>query len=565
LNDTLTTTTTATTTTSITNHKSPTELTENQNQNQNNNANRSPSKRRISFLNKFQEEHFSKLTSGSLSKFSNKNPLETTINPNNNNSRNSEQQQPHHVTSESFTRAFNKLNSANNNNNNNNIKSSLNEFNSKRFSAVQSSPISFNKTSPMTINKNNLSNRFSSINANSRIPPQQQQQQQQRPNITNTNNNNLASSGSSSFQADFYTPTTTPMLTKKNNNNNTNIEDIEFNNFEDDSPVAVPQAQPLLKFEEIKPSTLKLRSLIPFNSNLPANKQENLSKTNNETSISFLNNNNNSKITQSESKTTTTTKPSVVVVEQLQIVNDLKFKSTKIYATPPPPLLSFNLENNNSATKLASSKLTNNKPKLYATASTNTDFIISKSSVSVGTECNLDDDDHDHDDHVIVGEDDDNNNNKQSKVFNDLENYLKYLLEPPKIEDDEEIKEITITNNNNNYDLYLKKNIIKFLLDSYTNITLKQDFTKISKNYFMNLTQILNSNEFNQEQVSYYNYKLYKYFFTSSSSSPFPFLLFLLLESALDIKTKLTFFVHSFFFLVIFYFCVYMCRTNQFS
>ncbi len=480
-------------------------------------------------MNKFQEEHFSKLTSGSLSKFSNKNPLETTINPNNNNSRNSEQQQPHHVTSESFTRAFNKLNSANNNNNNNNIKSSLNEFNSKRFSAVQSSPISFNKTSPMTINKNNLSNRFSSINANSRIPPQQQQQQQQRPNITNTNNNNLASSGSSSFQADFYTPTTTPMLTKKNNNNNTNIEDIEFNNFEDDSPVAVPQAQPLLKFEEIKPSTLKLRSLIPFNSNLPANKQENLSKTNNETSISFLNNNNNnSKITQSESKTTTTTKPSVVVVEQLQIVNDLKFKSTKIYATPPPPLLSFNLENNNSATKLASSKLTNNKPKLYATASTNTDFIISKSSVSVGTECNLDDD-HDHDDHVIVGEDDDNNNNKQSKVFNDLENYLKYLLEPPKIEDDEEIKEITITNNNNNYDLYLKKNIIKFLLDSYTNITLKQDFTKISKNYFMNLTQILNSNEFNQEQVSYYNYKLYKYFFTSSSSSPFPFLLFLFL------------------------------------
>jgi hypothetical protein len=471
-------------------------------------------------LNKFQEEHFSKLTSGSLSKFSNKNPLETQIN-HNNNSRNNEQQQqqqqqPHHVTSESFTRAFNKLNSANNNNNNN-IKSSLNEFNSKRFSAVQSSPISFNKTSPMTINKNNVSNRFSSIQANSRITPQQQQQQQhQRLNITNnntTNNNNQPSSGSSSFQTDFYTPTTTPMLTKRNNNN-TNIEDIEFNNFEDDLPVAVPQpppphasVTPLLKFEEIKPSTLKLRSLIPFNSNLPTNKQENLSKTNNETPISFINNNNNnSKITQLESKTATT-KPSVVV-EQLQIVNDLKFKSTKIYATPPPPLLSFNLENNNTTTtKLASSKLSNNKPKLYATASTNTDFIISKSSVSVGTECNLDDDHH-----VIVGEDvvasiDDDN--KQSKVFNDLENYLKYLLEPPKIDDNnDEIKEITIMNKsitNNNYDLYLKKNIIKFLLDSYTNITLKQDFTKISTNYFVNLTKILNSNEFNQEQVSYMN------------------------------------------------------------
>ena len=127
--------------------------------------------------------------------------------------------------------------------------------------------------------------------------------------------------------------------------------------------------------------------------------------------------------------------------------------------------------------------------------------------MSVGTECNLDDDHH-----VIVGEDvvasiDDDN--KQSKVFNDLENYLKYLLEPPKIDDNnDEIKEITIMNKsitNNNYDLYLKKNIIKFLLDSYTNITLKQDFTKISTNYFVNLTKILNSNEFNQEQVSYMN------------------------------------------------------------
>lgn len=110
----------------------------------------------------------------------------------------------------------------------------------------------------------------------------------------------------------------------------------------------------------------------------------------------------------------------------------------------------------------------------------------------------------------------------QPKVFNDLENFLKSWLSPPGLNDSNQSNGLALgnlsdknnnkitngkTKNNNiqfkenQHDSHLKKKTIKFLLDTYTNITLKENFSKIDKNNlaFKNLNQMLNSPEFNRE------------------------------------------------------------------
>lgn len=219
-------------------------------------GNRSPSKRRISFSNKFQEEHFSKLTSGQLSannRFSARNPLDSNRNSIN-----------EHVNSESFTRAFNKLNQ-NTSHTAQTKPATIVELNSRKYPGP-TSPISFNKTSPMAINKNSSNLPTSRLNSN-------------RLNNRNVTTNNLAASVASSIQPDFFTPPTTATLFNKNNKKEDDILDFE--------EVYIPPVQ----IEEPKTS-IKLRSLIPFNSNLPKNdinKIESSTTTTTISSVTFMN------------------------------------------------------------------------------------------------------------------------------------------------------------------------------------------------------------------------------------------------------------------------------------
>ena len=168
--------------------------------------------------------------------------------------------------------------------------------------------------------------------------------------------------------------------------------------------------------------------------------------------------------------------------------------------------------------------------KIYATASTNTDSVYTPSHVSVATECNLETGVAIQTETTEIDriESKPVEQPKQSKVFNDLENYLKSWLSPPS-SDEALIRVTSLTSKNidihnkinektaqlkqNQHDSYLKKKTIKFLLDTYTNITLKEDFSKIDKKNlaFINLNQMLNSPEFNSE-VSVYITLISKYY-----------------------------------------------------
>lgn len=268
---------------------------------------RSPSKRRISFSNKFQErfqdDHFSKLTSGLTAKTNGRN----TSNGSNGNDQ--------HITSESFTRAFNKLNQ------NATKPTTLVELNSRKFSGP-TSPISFNKSSPMAINNRNVLNPTTRFTAHRVTSP--------RININNPNNsnnnhnlNNINSNTpnvASSIQPDFFTPSSTANTTTSalfpvpktlismNSTNNSNgkattnhlkppIQQddstmLELDNFEED---VYPQESILsnLKIESEAKPTIKLRSLVPFNSNLPKEEINKIENTTNKaatiSSVTFMN------------------------------------------------------------------------------------------------------------------------------------------------------------------------------------------------------------------------------------------------------------------------------------
>lgn len=196
--------------------------------------------------------------------------------------------------------------------------------------------------------------------------------------------------------------------------------------------------------------------------------------------------------------------------------------STNLVTTPALKLSTeLQIPNQLRASNTSINKLST---KIYATASTNTDLVYPKSHVSVATECNFETGaaiqtetpEIDRIESKLVEQP------KQSKVFNDLENFLKSWLSPPSSDDAVRLTSLTSKNSNkhnkineNNTQLhqsyrdsYLKKKTIKFLLDTYTNITLKENFSKIDTNNlaFINLNQMLNSPEFNTEVSSYFNY-----------------------------------------------------------
>lgn len=281
----------------------------------------------------------------------------------------------------------------------------------------------------------------------------------------------------------------------------------------------------------------------------------------------------------------------------------MKFKSTKIFATPAPPLISFNLAasttsptptspttpTNNINTTIAavttSAKASNTNQiqvklpsllssnelqiptqlrasnnsinkittKIYATASTNTDFVLtaSVSTNTVAVECNLDDPSHcdqasldtsscqtqtESNQETSLPIDNSNSlsicdsTSIKSKVFFDLENFLKNWLSPPKCEQsssENENSPITHTPTSElpkspEFDVLENFKVVKFILDSYTNLTVKENFTKIDANNlaYVNLNQMLNSPEFNletTEQVIKFYLLFFLYFIVFSS------------------------------------------------
>ena len=162
----------------------------------------------------------------------------------------------------------------------------------------------------------------------------------------------------------------------------------------------------------------------------------------------------------------------------------------------------------------ASNNSINKLTKIYATTSTNTDFVFtsSVSTNTVGVECNLDQSinidssnqtqtDCDTDKEIALyfnGE-----HKATEKVFYNLENFLKYWLDPSSGNDNVSLVEQN-TLKTKQYDLNLNKRIINFILDSFTDLTTKQNFTKIDSNClaFINLSQMLQSPEFSGGDIN---------------------------------------------------------------